>query len=160
MKKLLLTLGIASLAIAGASAQRGDMAAGINLGVAPCVESGSGICNFGLGAKFQYNITNPIRLEAAFDYWFPDGGLSFVDLIANVHYQFRINNRFDLYPIAGIGWGNMHHDDWNSSRFIFNIGVGAEYDITSNLVADFEFKYQYVKDFQRLPIQIGLSYKF
>lgn len=148
------------LGVVGANAQRGDMAAGINLGVAPCVESGSGTCNFGLGAKFQYNVTNPIRLEVDFDYWFSDNSVSMVDLIANVHYQFRISNRFNMYPIVGIGWGNLHSGDWNSSRFIFNVGVGAEYAITGNLTADFEFKYQYVKDFQRLPIQVGMAYHF
>lgn len=161
MKKLLLTLCVCLLGIVGARADRGDMGLGLNLGVAPCIESGSGVCNFGLGVKYQYNISNPVRIEGNFDYWFADKGLSFVDVIANIHYQFRINNRFDLYPIAGLGWGNIHSDyGKNYSRFIFNFGVGAEYKVLSNLSVDFEFKYQYVKDFQRLPIQLGVTYNF
>ena len=46
------------------------------------------------------------------------------------------------------------------NRFIFNVGVGGEYAITSKISAGLEIKYQYVKDFQRLPITIGATYHF
>lgn len=159
MKKFLLTICIAAFAAFGAMAQKGQNGVGINLGVAPVVESGWDVCNFGLGIKYQYNITDPIRLEADFNYYFSDKSTSFLDITANVQYLFHINSRFNLYPTVGLGWGNIHQNH-NYSRFVFQIGVGAEYQIARNFSADFEFKYQYVKDFQRLPIQIGFNYKF
>jgi len=46
------------------------------------------------------------------------------------------------------------------SRFVFNIGIGGEYDITDNLAVNLEIKYQYMKDFNRMPILLGVAYKF
>lgn len=46
------------------------------------------------------------------------------------------------------------------SRFVFNVGVGGEYDITDNLALNLEVKYQYMKDFNRMPITLGIAYKF
>lgn len=40
------------------------------------------------------------------------------------------------------------------------MGVRGEHAITSKLSAGLEIKYQYVKDFQRLPITIGATYHF
>ena len=162
MKKFLLTIALCILGIAGASAQR--QAVGINLGVAPCVEKGSGTCNFGLGVKYDYNVLSRLRLEGNFDYYFEDDNLSFLDVMVHAHYLFPVGSRFNVYPIVGLGWGNLH-SSWgdssrNYSRFVFDVGIGAQFDITSRLYADFEFKYQYVKDFQRLPISVGLAYRF
>ena len=55
-------------------------------------------------------------------------------------------------------WDNDHSESWD--KFAFNVGIGAEYEIARNLAADFEFKYQYMQDYGRLPILVGLSYKF
>jgi hypothetical protein len=52
MKKLFLPL-IMGLATLGASAQAGDVAFGVNLGVAPVLEDGASVTNIGLGAKVQ-----------------------------------------------------------------------------------------------------------
>lgn len=196
MKKIILTLCIGIMGLASAFAQEGRMAAGLNLGVAPSLESGMSVTNVGLGLKFQYNVTDPIRVEADIDYWFKSKGISVFDISANVHYVFNITEKFKVYPLAGIGYANIHSsapkveieiptipnmpnipgmpniqdmideategadDSANASRFLFNIGAGADYDITDNLTANFEIKYQYLKDFSRMPISIGIAYKF
>lgn len=72
---------------------------------------------------------------------------------------------FYIYPLAGIGYGNIKFrwdDDDSESwdKFAFNVGIGAEYEVTSNFAANFEFKYQYMQDYGRLPILVGLTYKF
>ena len=46
------------------------------------------------------------------------------------------------------------------NRFIFNIGAGADFKLADNLVLNFELKYQYFKDFSRLPIKVGINYAF
>lgn len=159
--------------LTGYAQSKGDMAVGLNLGVAPLLEKGISITNFGIGAKFQYNVTNPIRLEADVDYWFKDKGLGIFDISANAHYLFHIGNKLSVYPLIGIGYANVSgavtwdydldgDDDWSSSmsRFLFNVGAGAEYNITRKISAGLEIKYQYMKNFSRLPITIGATYHF
>ena len=202
MKKLLLAAVIA-LATAGAAfAQQGKMAAGINLGVVPSLESNLKVTNFQLGAKFQYGITDDFRAEADLEYGFKSKGISVFDVTANVHYLINVADRFKIYPLVGRGWGSNTQDfggisfdaflkdnglqsQWNQlpgyvkddirkefedsmdaagsesvSRFVFNVGVGGEYDITDNLALNLEVKYQYMKDFNRMPITLGIAYKF
>jgi len=176
MKKYFIVAIMAVLGLC-ASAQQGQKAIGVNLGVAPCLEDGSSLTNFGLGAKFQYNITDPIRIEGTMDYWFESKGCSMFDITANVHYLVNIGQSgFRIYPLAGIGYANVgvdgyrvdsddedlliFKDSWHYNRFVFNLGIGGEFDITENLTLGAEFKYQYLNDFSRLPITVGLSYRF
>ena len=163
MKKLLLPA--AALMVGGSAfAATGDMGIGLNIGAAPCIEKHSSVTNFILGAKFQYQPTGLIRLEADADFGFRDKGVSSFTAMANVHFMIPCANSFYLYPLAGLGYGNekFSGDDWSYSKdkFAFNIGLGAEYEITSNFAANFEFKYQYMEDFSRLPVLVGLTYKF
>jgi len=187
MKKAFIALCVALAGIFAANAQEGRMAAGINLGVAPCLEGDGAPTNFGLGAKFQYNVTDPIRVEANLEYWFKAKEVSVFDIYANIHYLCNITEKLKIYPLVGIGYANLHtsaldidipdipgipgipgleeyleeiDNSNNESRFLFNIGAGLDYDITDNLTANFEIKYQYLKDFNRMPISIGIAYKF
>lgn len=192
--------------IGAAFAQQGQMAAGINLGVAPSLESNLKATNFQLGAKFQYGITDAIRGEFDLEYGFKSKGISVFDVTANVHYLINVTDNIRVYPLAGIGYASLKQswgggkmsfsdyldaagmkDTWEmlpgymqdeieeefeeemagvkessatASRFVFNIGVGGEYDLTENLVLNLEIKYQYMKDFNRMPITLGVAYKF
>ena len=77
-----------------------------------------------------------------------------------------------MYPLVGIGYGRVGYStdveiegiDLTAStsfnRFLFNIGLGGEYAISDNLALNLEFKYQYMKDFNRLPVKLGLTYSF
>jgi len=60
----------------------------------------------GLGAKFQYNLTAPIRLEGSFTYFLEKNYTSMWDLNANVHYLFPVSNEVTVYPLAGLGIHN------------------------------------------------------
>lgn len=190
MRKTLIVMCMAIAGLCASAQEKGDMAAGLNLGVAPCLESGASVTNFGIGAKFQYNITNPIRLEAAFDYGFKNNGIDVMTIGVNAHYLFNISEKFNVYPLIGLGYGRLsggysYDEDWEDydfysrayyddddydydmvsgssslSRFFFNVGVGAEYALTDKLSVGAEIKYQYMKDFNRLPINIGITYKF
>ena len=178
MKKFLFSLCIALIGLCASAQQKGDMAVGLNLGVAPCIEKNASFTNFGIGAKFQYNVTKPIRLEADVDYWFKDKGMDVFDVSANVHYLFNIGDKLSVYPLVGIGYGRVgfggfsfddddffdFDDDYeggaSANRFLLNVGVGAEYALSSRFSVGLEFKYQYMKDFSRLPISIGATYRF
>lgn len=183
MKKLFLAMIMAVISFCASAQETGDMALGLNIGFAPCLESGADLTNFGLGAKFQYNVTDPIRLEADMEYWFKANGFDVFDITVNGHYLFDVADGFRLYPLVGIGYAHIgfgYSFDFNdyydygygygsrssysfsasADKFVFNVGVGCEYDLTDNLALGAEMKLQYIQDFTRLPIQIGVRYKF
>ena len=187
MKKVFVTICVALMGLGAFAQEKGDMAAGLNLGVAPSLESGVSVTNLGIGAKFQYNVTNPIRVEADLDYWLKNKGLDFFDISVNAHYLFHFSEKLTAYPLVGIGYGRCggggdmkgalddlkdflgqhggyDYDDeidgGSASKFLFNVGVGAEYALTPKISVGAELKYQYIKDFSRLPITIGVAYKF
>lgn len=174
MKKIFTLLFVAIMAI-GAYAQKGQMAAGINIMAVPSLESSYKSTNFGFGGKFQYTLTNVIRLEGDIDYITKNKGLSQFDLIANAQYLFNVAPRFTMYPIVGLGYARLNYDvpdvdvefdgvkfesKDSDGRFLFNVGIGFEYELTRNLVGSFEVKYQYVDDWSKLPIALGIAYRF
>lgn len=173
MKKIFTLIVIAITAIA-AHAQRGQMAAGFSLSAVPSVESGYKATNFGFGGKFQYTFTNNLRLEGDVDYITKNKGMSQFDAIANVHYLFKFAPRMTMYPIVGLGYARINasenveiplyglsvRESDSADRILFNAGVGFEYEITKNLVGSAEVKYQYVKDWSKLPISFGIAYRF
>lgn len=195
MKRVLFLAVILMAAVGSAFAQKGQSAAGINIGVAPSLESGVNVTNFEIGAKYQYGITDALRAEANLNYGFKSKGMDVFTLSANVHYLFNIGSKLTVYPLIGIGYGHIgaggfsddsddyslgdsFQDFWNdlyesdkeetdvesgsssANRFLFNVGVGAEYALSSKLSLGLEVKYQYMKDFNRLPISLGVTYKF
>lgn len=164
MKKILLSLCVIMAGLSASAQKKGDMAVGLNLGVAPCLESGLSVTNFVLGAKYQYNVTDPIRLEADLNYGFKSNYWYAMELSANFHYIFDLGKKFSIYPLAGIGYGLIGWDAFgegeSASRFLFNIGVGSEYTINENWAVGIELKYQYMSDFSRLPVSIGATYRF
>lgn len=54
----------------------------------------------------------------------------------------------------------VQSESTGSTKFLLNVGVGAEYSLTDRLSVGAEIKYQYIQHFSRLPINIGLTYKF
>lgn len=167
MKKILVALCIGACLCASAQ-EKGDMAVGVNIGVAPCLESGVNLTNFGIGAKYQYNVSAPVRLEAGVNYWLKDKGYSVLDVDVNAHYLIPLVSKFKIYPIVGLGYSNLkfsmsegiYNMSVSENKLHINAGVGFEYDITEKFSVDAELKYSYIGNFQRLPIMIGVNYKF
>ena len=172
MKKIFVSLCVALVGLCASAQEKGDMALGLNLGAAPCLESGANLTNFGIGAKFQYNVTNPLRLEADVDYWFKNKGMDVFDVTANVHYLFNVGSKVKVYPLVGIGYARLkatadfdfEGEDFSVSasegKFLVNAGAGIECPVSEKLSIGAEVKYQYIKYFSRLPITIGVTYKF
>lgn len=169
-----------ALVSVGAFAQKGEQRVGLNLNY------GTEIANVGLGAKYQYGLTDAIRLEGGFDYFFKKDGASMWDININAHYLFPFADKFAAYPLVGLTYTNWGLDyavgydmDSNSStgnmwgmdeeiasgkvhesRFGVNLGAGIQYDITDNWAANFEIKYQLIGDFGQAVFGIGAAYKF
>ncbi len=180
MKKILMAI-MALFVCAGMYAQKGEQAAGINLGYG----SGSLHKSFKLGLEYKYNITDAIRIAPSFDYFFKDLGTSLWDINANVHYVFNIKSvdGLKVYPLAGLtllGYsvgdgdtGSSDMDEWfeeeygeeaassdSGVKFGGNLGAGIQYPIMENLDLSFEIKYQFVQDFDQVVFHIGAAYKF
>ena len=193
MKTFLLTICLALAGLSSFAQEKGDMSVGVNLGVAPCIESGASLTNFGIGAKFNYHVTSPIRLEADLDYWFKAKGCDMLDFSVNAHYLFKVADKINVYPVVGLGFAHIgssisyddSFDDFDYpdfgitsnnpledmedymdgslssslNRMLFNVGVGAEYALTDKISVGAEIKFQYIKDFSRIPFKIGVTYK-
>ncbi|MDE6136324.1 MAG: porin family protein [Muribaculaceae bacterium] len=171
MKKLVIALCIALAGIAAHAQESGSMGLGVNLGVAPILEDGAPT-NFEIGAKFQYGLTGTVRLQADLDYAFKADYVDVLTVSANAHFLIPVADKVRLYPLAGLGYGRVGYSAGfnfggghfkvsdHFSRFLFNVGLGGEYDFATNLAVNLEFKYQYMKDFNRLPILLGLTYRF
>ncbi|MDY6411363.1 MAG: porin family protein [Bacteroidales bacterium] len=156
MKKMLVIALVAVVGCASAWAQKGQMAAGVNL------LYGSEVNSVGLGAKFQYGILERLRGEASFNYYFPNNGFRMWDINANAHYVFPIAEKFKAYPLAGLTVVNKSYSDIDDSitRFGLNLGGGCEYDVTPNITVNFEFKYSIVSTIDQAVLGLGAVYKF
>ncbi|MDR1339545.1 MAG: porin family protein [Prevotellaceae bacterium] len=97
-----------TVSLTASAQEKGDMAAGANV----IMSTGQELTNFGLGAKLQYSITTPIRIEGAFNYFFKKDMTSMWDAGINAHYLFFISDRVTVYPLVGVGiLGSKYTDD-------------------------------------------------
>lgn len=184
MRKVFLTLLVALISICSYAQVKGDKYVGVNLSYA------TEISNIGLGVKGQYNFTDAIRGEAAFDYFLKKDGLKMWDINANVHYLIPVADKIKFYPLAGVSftnWSNgfsiedeeshpntrgWNYDENNSEededyeassslhKFGVNLGAGVSYELTEKLVLNFEIKYQLISDYNQAVFGVGVAYKF
>jgi outer membrane protein X len=171
--------------------EAGDMAVGANIVFTPgWVEESRGPNDpksnaGGFGAKFQYNVTTPIRVEGAFTIFPSSDKLGMWNLFVNAHYLVPVVKKLNVYPIAGLGLMKYKSEGayiiagdvviintnvaGNYTIFGVNIGGGAEYKLSKKVSLEGEFKYiigfdntifsDYYKT-NRSMISIGAVYKF
>ena len=153
MKKLIVLFSMMFFIMSSASAQKGIQAFGVNLGYGSEIESAS------IGVKYQYNITNNIRLEPSANYFFEKKGIDMFDFNANAHYLIPTENNIRLYPLAGLTFTRWDFGKV-ANRLGLNIGGGAEFDVSDNLFVNMELKYQIIKDLDQAVFNVGLTYMF
>ncbi|MDR1203485.1 MAG: porin family protein [Tannerellaceae bacterium] len=177
-KVAIMAIALVAMSVAAGAQEKGDMAAGGNL----VLGSGDSFTNFGIGAKFQYNVTNPLRLEGSLTYFLPkkesvanlvETSLSMWDLSVNGHWLFPVAENVTLYPLAGLGilgtsssaklnmgdWGN-YSGSGSSTELGLNLGGGIDLKLTDELIFNAELKYKTTSSWNRLLISAGLAYKF
>lgn len=172
MKKLFLVLCVALVSLS-ASAQKGEH----NIGAQ--VLYGTDASNFGIGVKYQYNITDAIRLEAVGDYYLETDGFSMFDVNLNGNYLFHFS-KFTVYPLVGINFTHWKQDnifgvpedyegmyedelenfdkDAKDSSIGLNIGGGVQYNLTSKFRIGAEIKYQTISGASTAVIGLGVTY--
>ncbi|MDD2961012.1 MAG: porin family protein [Muribaculaceae bacterium] len=156
MKRLLFVLfaflGLATSAVA----QKGDVTLGLQLQNATCAHQ------MGVGVNVGCFVSNSVRLEPSFNYYFLNAGLKAWDINLNAHYVFNVVERFRLYPLLGLTFSHWTADTDDSSvdRIGLNVGAGAEYLITDHISFKGEMKFQYVADFNQAVFSLGANYRF
>jgi outer membrane protein X len=153
MKKLFVLMSMMFCIIGSAMAQKNIQAIGVHLNYGTKIES------FSLGAKYQQNLTNEIRLEPSMNYHFEKKGVDLFDLNLNLHYIFPMASNIRLYPLAGLTF-----ERWDfgkvKNRLGANIGSGVEFDIADNWMTNIELKYKFVKDLDQPVFSLGIAYMF
>ena len=153
MKKLFVLMSMMFCIIGSAMAQKDIKAIGVHINYGTEIES------FSLGAKYQQNLTNEIRIEPSMNYHFEKGGVDLLDLNLNLHYIVPMASNIRLYPLAGLTF-----ERWDfgkvENRLGVNIGSGVEFDIADNLMKNIELKYKLVKDLYQAVFTVGVAYMF
>lgn len=146
--------------IATSYAQQGESALGVNLNY-------GNDTNFGLGVKYRYNLSDHVRIEPAFNYYFEHDNVSMWDLNANFHYLCPVAENVTVYPLAGIGYANAtaHLKDWgldneSDGKITVNLGAGADFQVSSSVKLNLELKYQIIDDFNQLVLSAGVVFAF
>ena len=118
MKKIFIFLGLMFVMLSSTYAQKGRQAIGFGLSYGTEIESA------GLGIKYQYNITNPLRIEPSFNYFFENDNVSMLDLNVNFHYLCPVAQSVKLYPLFGLTMSNWMFDmhdldvDWDGDHVV------------------------------------------
>jgi len=159
-----------TMSLPAAAQKKGDMAAGLNV----LFGTTKGYSNLGLGAKFRYNVTNPIRLSAEFDYFLKKDFVNFWDVSVYGNYLFPIADKLVVYPSIGLGvvgekynlgipeeeiFGIKIGGSASENKFAASIGGGADYAITPNIALNFELRVKTITN-GWFNILVGASYKF
>lgn len=158
MKKFFI---IALMAFVGMSAyaqsEKGDMAAGVNVSYGTM----EGYNNLGIGGKFQYNLTDAIRIEPSANYFLKKDYVSMWDVNVNVQYLFNVAEKLTIYPLAGATMVGMKWEGGEGDSEIgLNVGAGVEYKLTEKLGLNFDYKYQMVSELDRSVLSLGVVFKF
>ena len=110
MKKLVLAVMAMAGVVCGVQAQeKGDFSVGLNANYRMW-DNASDFNNLGFGAKVRYNLTDPLRLEANFNYTLEKDEYKAMDYTVNAHYLFKLGEKFVLYPTVGLGFVNVKCD--------------------------------------------------
>ena len=126
--------------------------------------------NIGIGAKYQHFVTDNIRLEGSFGYYFPSNGLYAWDINANAHYVFRLSPKFAVYPLAGFSYSN-----WGLKLGILNnttvydhtgslganFGGGVQYFLSENVFVNAEVRQQVLSgNYSQANLSLGIAARF
>ncbi|MDR1583903.1 MAG: porin family protein [Prevotellaceae bacterium] len=172
-KVAIVVIAIATMSVAANAQDKGDMAIGGNLATG----MGDELNNFGLGAKFQYNVLKPLRLEGSATYFFPrnqyvsnlsKSSLSMWDFSANGHYLVPVSDKCTLYPLAGLSVlvvnsvtksierGGRYRN--STSEAGLNLGGGVDFKLSNNIILNAEMKYKIGNMWDRFILSAGLSF--
>ncbi|GAP73166.1 hypothetical protein SAMD00024442_65_1 [Candidatus Symbiothrix dinenymphae] len=171
MKKCFLSLLLVAVCGVSVSAQKGEMAVGLNFGLGTSEMHGIAV-----GAKFNYGVTDHFRVSPSFNYFLGNSIFSAWEVNADFHYLFNATEKFAIYPLAGIsyaGWdqtipsisvGGYTAGGGSASTGVFgvNLGAGADFSLTDAIAIGLEARYNvaFITGGSQFVPAIHLLYKF
>ncbi len=129
---------------------------------------GSEINSPGVGLHLHYYHTNNVRFVPSFTLFSGHKGMEMWMAEADAHYIIPLSVTASLYPIGGIHYSNWKYsatevgelvmEEWTRHRPSINLGFGFQHDIRYRLRANFELKYQFIKDYSQVFFSAGLGF--
>uniref|UniRef100_UPI004056D382 outer membrane beta-barrel protein n=1 Tax=Alistipes sp. TaxID=1872444 RepID=UPI004056D382 len=120
MKKILFLF---VLLLCGATLLEAQERGGWSLGPRMSVYTNTGDrAMVGLGAYARYSFSDALRIEPSILALFSSG--SSIDANCDLHYRFRLGERWDIFPLVGVAVNDM--DGW---AFGMNVGAGFDFRI-------------------------------
>ena len=160
---LLVLLGIFTVQVAHAQFE-GTVGAGLHLGY------GTEINSLGGGAHIHYYRTNNVRLAPSFTYFLERKGTGMWMVDADAHYILPVSVTASLYPIGGLhysrwafnstGEGEIIVPKRTDNRLGINLGLGIQHDIAYRVRANYELKYQFIRDHSQVFFSAGFGFWF
>ena len=155
MKKFIFLAVLAIVTALGASAEKGDIAAGAQFAYA------SKNSMAGLGLQLQVEPVNRFRIAPEFMYYFKNDGLSAINANVNLHYVIPTSTTFAIYPLVGFTYTNFNVEHGgNVDRCGANVGMGAEYRLQDRLSFFSEERFQIIENYNQSVTVLGLKYTF
>jgi len=154
-RRMTLLMSMVLVTLLAFGQQKGDMAIGGGL-----VYGLDDYNNLGITGKFQWNITDGFRLEPSASYYLEKDFVEMWDMNVNLHYIFKLTEKFNLYPLGGITLLGVSIGNFSDEKFGANLGGGAEFKITDCFSIGAEIKYQFVSDVDRAVFGVGVTYRF
>ena len=148
------------MGIAQAQVHQGETAVGANL------VYGSEIESMGLGARFQYGVTDQLRAEVGLNYFFEHNHLSGWDVNINAHYLVGLmNDQLYIYPLAGVNYTMVDYKGeqdmkGEENHIGLNVGAGIEYELSERFGVNLEYRHTIIRKVDQGVIGLGLNYKF
>lgn len=185
MKKTLLLLLVAMSVSLSGFAQKGRQAVGVDV-IPACYPNSERQLSVGVGMKYQYNLTDYIRLVPSAKYVFPHdadkwGSDEYESLQLGMDMNVYLTplSRVRSYFIAGIYYNHVieydkNYDDKDYANIVTtNFGIGLDYRLSYNITLQAEIMYGFpilLKDRdsmltdketnQSLSLGIGVAYNF
>ena len=164
LKKLAIAIIALTMCLAAHAQKKGDMTAGVHLALGIGSNSGVSYTNIGIGAKFLYNVNDPIRLEGSFTYFLERDFISMWDFSLNGNYLIPIVEHVAIYPLIGMGLFGTKKDyglgSITDSNICVNLGAGIDFKLTDQFIFNAELKNKFVNNWNRLILSAGITYKF
>jgi len=151
-----------AMSIPAVAQQQGDKAVGGNL----LIGTGNSLTNVGIGVKFLYNVTDPIRLAGEYDFFPKKDYVTWWDFSVYGHYLFSVADQVVVYPSVGLGVVGSKVDlgvvSGSGNDFAFSLGGGVDYALPSNpnLVLNGELRLKLFNGSNRINFAFGVAYKF
>ena len=160
-KVAIVAIAVVSINVAANAQAQGDKAVGGNL----VIGTGNSYTNVGIGAKFFYNVTDPIRLAGEFDYFLKKDNVSWWDFSVYGHYLFSVADGVNVFPAVGLGMMGWKADlgpfgNYSDSKFVFSLGGGADYALTDQLILTGELRLKLYDGNNRVNFAVGIAHKF